>query len=371
MDVGHVPSSLAQEAGAPTIDPIHSRGSHAAIDTPTPATLAQKTLVFITTARLPPTPEVYEVFYRFFEGTNEALTAELSFRVDDPSTVTLELILSLYNQYIRPTGFDGNGQWISSMSEEIAGFSLMLKDQHQAGVEFAGKLGDASEALQIANPVDVIETVGQVRKDTRMMESKIEQMQDRVLKAEQRSQDLKQQLLASQMISMTDHLTGVGNRRFYDSILGQTVREAGRAVRADRIAYLAIVDCDRFKSINDDFGHPIGDQLLKNLAEIMQQISPEASIARLGGDEFAAFLRCDRVDEVEVFANELRHRFSQQKIVHQNTQDELRRLTLSIGIAAIRRDDDGSSWHARADRLLYEAKNLGGDRVVVERSRVS
>jgi diguanylate cyclase len=196
------------------------------------------------------------------------------------------------------------------------------------------------------------------------MQQQITLLQRRVDQARQETSSLQEKLIRSQHAMMTDHLTGLGNRRFYEATLNRAIRDVDESSGR---AYLALIDCDEFKSVNDTFGHPFGDEVIKRVGRLMRDSKPDASIARLGGDEFAVFMRCNTIDEVESFAEHLRTTLDSQPIVNRETGDTIRRLTLSIGIAVVRSADDTASWHERADKLLYKAKRLGGNRAVIER----
>ena len=158
-------------------------------------------------------------------------------------------------------------------------------------------------------------------------------------------------------ISHTDQLTGLANRHgFFER--GARLLEERR--RPDPVALLAF-DLDHFKAINDRYGHPVGDAVLKLFAETARQTAgPEALLVRLGGEEFAALLpRCD-VEQARLRGSAIASRFAA-------AADDLGiRATVSIGLAAtdlVRAELD--AMLSSADDALYRAKVLGRNRIEI------
>lgn len=161
---------------------------------------------------------------------------------------------------------------------------------------------------------------------------------------------------------LTDPLTGVGNRRFIDHLLDQVIEKADRDVSA----FLILIALDGFKAINDKFGHAAGDQVLKFVATETCKLPSDFSLARYGGDEFAIFMEATDVKDADEFASELRHYFSKRGLRFFRSKELLGRISLSIGVARLRADDDRATWFDRADGLLYNAKENGRNCVMTE-----
>lgn len=154
-------------------------------------------------------------------------------------------------------------------------------------------------------------------------------------------------LLLSQ--TLTDPLTGIGNRRAFR--LGQD-----KVIEAGESAWVALIDIDHFKSINDTHGHAKGDEVLAQLAGHLRRAAlPGHVIARLGGEEFGWLM--PKTDETETLnmANEFRKAIEAMK--------EPIPCTVSIGLALWNALDDGEEAIRRADQALYLAKRSGRNRV--------
>jgi diguanylate cyclase (GGDEF)-like protein len=169
-----------------------------------------------------------------------------------------------------------------------------------------------------------------------------------------RNDELVERLSAA---ARTDSLTGLMNRQGFDECLA---RELDRSRRAGRPVALVIADVDRFKEINDRFGHAAGDVALRIVADGARRITRSAdTLARIGGDEFAAILPETDAEEAFHFAERLR-----TEILASQRPGEAG-FTLSLGIAEAERDGlTPDVLTGGADRALYEAKKLGRNQTV-------
>jgi diguanylate cyclase (GGDEF) domain len=165
--------------------------------------------------------------------------------------------------------------------------------------------------------------------------------------------------------SQTDYLTGLGNRRWF---FEQGALIVDRSRQRGPIAVLAF-DLDHFKAINDRHGHETGDRVLKSFAEIAQSVlGPNAVLARIGGEEFAALLSGNDALRARALAETVARRFA-EAVPHQSGIGI--RATVSVGLAQF--DSHAPSLVDRlaaADRALYRAKSMGGNRVELAHAEV-
>jgi diguanylate cyclase (GGDEF)-like protein/hemerythrin-like metal-binding protein len=154
-----------------------------------------------------------------------------------------------------------------------------------------------------------------------------------------------------------DHLTGAGTRAVIEDALA---RELGRHARFGHPVALAFGDIDRFKQINDRFGHAIGDEALKQVYAILQRGSRTTDlVGRWGGEEFAIVMPNTGVVGARVIAERLRAALAAATFAHAAP------VTMSFGVAEAVAGEPWQGLVDRADRAMYEAKAAGRDRVVV------
>lgn len=159
-----------------------------------------------------------------------------------------------------------------------------------------------------------------------------------------------------------DPLTGLYNRRKIMAVLDDVIEKAKNSHATSSLSLL-ILDADHFKAINDNYGHVVGDEVLRNIArrsEIL--LRPGDPIGRIGGEEFMAILQNTQADQALKVANRLREGIAQTKFNDSNGKEF--QVTLSIGLSILKPGDSIKEIYERADQCLYEAKNNGRNKVV-------
>ncbi|GAB3100276.1 GGDEF domain-containing protein [Lysobacter terrae] len=169
------------------------------------------------------------------------------------------------------------------------------------------------------------------------------------------------QLNQTEELIRTDELTGLHNRRG----LAQHLAERRRNGQLKGLG-LVLVDCDRFKQVNDEHGHLVGDRVLQSIASILRSVASDGDIAcRLGGDEFCLLIAADNRDAVMGFADFIvtTTRGLLQVPRHAAPGEVPLACSVSVGACLIDGERDWNDWYAQADAALYRAKRLGGNRV--------
>ncbi len=158
-----------------------------------------------------------------------------------------------------------------------------------------------------------------------------------------------------------DALTGIANRRLLEHELGRRLQdhqEQGWPFS------LILIDVDHFKTFNDTYGHDLGDEVLKVVARTLSSAGRSDDLAgRWGGEEFLIITREHRPDELQRFADRVRHLIAASSV--RRVKDELH-VTVSAGCAIVRKGETGQSLFARADECLYQAKANGRNCIVGE-----
>jgi diguanylate cyclase (GGDEF)-like protein len=157
--------------------------------------------------------------------------------------------------------------------------------------------------------------------------------------------------------SLTDALTGVGNRRKLDEALAA---EISRAHRDNAPLSVLMTDIDDFKRVNDEYGHSTGDRVLVLLGAILKsQTRPTDVVARFGGEEFMVLMPGTSLAVANSIAERIR-RVLEAEII----EPIARQVTSSFGVAELAFDETGASLLKRVDAALYQAKDAGRNRVV-------
>ena len=170
-------------------------------------------------------------------------------------------------------------------------------------------------------------------------------------------------------LSSRDPLTGLANRRHFELMLAG---EVDRVARAGEPALVLMIDIDHFKKVNDAYGHPAGDEVLKHVAHTLQDcIRPMDTVARFGGEEFAMILPNCPPSFAQAVAERIRIRI--QSMTIPISPGETVRVTVSLGGAFAPQWVRSSAllWVERADQQLYQAKSEGRNRACLEQPAVS
>ena len=185
------------------------------------------------------------------------------------------------------------------------------------------------------------------------MKRKIEQTNKELLMLNEQLKEKNEKLLKS---AITDELTGVYNRKFFEK---RVVEEMEIADRANEKISLIIFDLDRFKLVNDNFGHQFGDEVLKRTTQIAGDLIRKTDfLNRVGGEEFAIILPNTNKAQAVFVAEKVR------KALEDNKHFKVGQVTGSFGVAERMKAESLRSWYKRADNALYQAKNTGRNRVV-------
>lgn len=193
-------------------------------------------------------------------------------------------------------------------------------------------------------------------------ERRIADLTQRLQGFEQESNRLRENLEAEHARAHSDTLTGAPNRLAYEE---RAQIEVKRAWRHGSPLCLAVLDLDRFKSINDNFGHKAGDKLLRYTASIaLKRIRTTDLFARYGGEEFVALLTDTRLEDAIEVCEDLRRQIASSNFHFKGSPVP---VSVSIGVAELGKQESLSELFERADKALYRAKHAGRNRVEAAR----
>ena len=211
---------------------------------------------------------------------------------------------------------------------------------------------------QVMKVVDtLVKTTYEMRDTTRALEQRLTLSKTEI-------SNLQQSLEAIRAESLTDPLTGLGNRKYFDRSIDTAIETA---LATGEPLSLLMFDIDYFKSFNDSYGHLTGDQVLRLVGmSLKQSIKGQDITARYGGEEFAVVLPSTALRQALTVADHIRRAVMSKELKKKSTGEILGRVTISVGGSMLKPDDDADSLIERADGCLYAAKRNGRNRVICE-----
>ena len=231
--------------------------------------------------------------------------------------------------------------------------------------EYSESLAGMSEKIHQSKDREGLRTIveGLVHTAKEMEVSNI-QLEERLNASKQEILDLHAHLEAVRNESLTDPLTQLSNRKFFDNAIAVAIDES--RARLEPLSLL-LIDIDHFKSFNDSFGHLTGDQVLRLVAmSLKQNVKGQDTTARYGGEEFAVILPNTVLRSAITLADHIRRAVMTKELMKRSTGEHLGRVTVSVGVASLHPTDTMPSLIERADTCLYSAKRHGRNRVMSE-----
>jgi diguanylate cyclase len=195
------------------------------------------------------------------------------------------------------------------------------------------------------------------------------EIEHQMVRSEKETRVLHRSLEDARRSAEIDHLTGLPNRRAFETRIEKEV-VAARA--AGEPLCVAFCDIDRFKKINDTHGHEAGDRVLKVVAHALNEISDDrCHVARHGGEEFVVLFRGKALGEAFAILDEARESLSERRLINRATDVPFGRVTFSTGIADVFDYPDPRAALKAADEALYVAKDEGRNRIVRAPARLT
>jgi diguanylate cyclase len=314
---------------------------------------------------IPVTPKNYAVWYEYVSGTNNELCLTIDNMLEKKEIFSEEQNEILYKRFcaekdeeeLRKLREDLQRVLVSVISE-VSGLSGQTEKYETLISKSVDQLSEDTSAEKIKNVVSEIihetKTIGDFGKS----------LQDKLKETTDELEALQKEFEQAKTASLVDFLTGVANRKAFDDTLANCVREASTD-KSDLC--LLLIDIDHFKKFNDDFGHIVGDEVLKFVTKKTKEIVRGRDfLARFGGEEFVVILPQTPLSGAKTVAENIRSFFSEAKLTAVATSKKLGKVTVSIGVALYRPGEPVETFINRSDQALYFAKNSGRNRVAIE-----
>ena len=314
----------------------------------------------------PASPRNFEIWYHYATGYNPGLNQTINETLAKNGTLSEADLDAIYTTYLASNRVSERIDTVGSrVLDEIKQVLDMIQVAAGSATSFSENLADASKKLEHAKDGEglrgVIECLVQGAKEMELNNKKLEA---RLSTSKQEIEELQQNLEIVRTESLTDPLTTLANRKFFDQELDKAIAAARQN---DEPLALLLTDIDHFKSFNDKYGHLTGDQVLRLVAlSVKQNVKGRDIAARYGGEEFAIALPTTSLQSAMTVAEHVRHGVMTKELMKRSSGERLGRVTISIGVAVLRDDDTAQSLIERADACLYSAKHNGRNRVVCE-----
>jgi diguanylate cyclase len=327
---------------------------------------AELALGQIKSLRQTAVPRNYEIWYVYATGHNSPLNKIINETLARNGKLTeddLEQIYETYLSHIKTT--DRIDKVGARVIGEIDDVMTLISNALEMSVSFDDSLSDATQKLAAASNRDHVKVIVEsLVKSTREMRDTNKALEDRLRLSKSEISNLQQSLEAIRTESLTDPLTGLGNRKYFDRSIDMAVQNA--LANSEPLSLL-MFDIDYFKSFNDSYGHLTGDQVLRLVAmSLKQTIKGQDITARYGGEEFAVVLPNTALRQALTVADHIRRAVMAKELKKKSTGEILGRVTISVGVSMLKPDDDTDSLIERADACLYAAKRNGRNRVICE-----
>jgi diguanylate cyclase len=325
--------------------------------------VASAALEKLHSLNIAPSPDNFEVWYLYYAQLNPDLRTEIEEKLKVDGKISETTCRALYEKYVSDSRYQDlykkAGDQIHSTIEDVSGLVNTVKS---ATDEYAGTLEDVNERLTSAGSKEQLEEiVHDVVKDTGRLLEQNKQLQEQLLRSTSAMDELKRDMDKIRREAMTDGLTGLANRKMLDEQMAIMLEHAEQS----GLGYvLMILDIDHFKAFNDNYGHQVGDQVLRLVARTLTDgVKGRDIVARYGGEEFVVLLPDTDLKSGLAVAENLRKAVANKEVINRSTGERLGRITMSAGVAQYAEGDSVESLIERADSALYTAKHGGRNQV--------
>ncbi|MBS0471461.1 MAG: diguanylate cyclase [Proteobacteria bacterium] len=328
--------------------------------------LAKTALALMGDCDVPPTPENYELFYTYSAGENpgvgRVIGDMIAARRPFTATVLQELRDRAFSRDRTERAVESIGETVTaSLNETIAKLEEAGRDASAFGNTLTAARGELGG---LDSPDGLRKLIGSLVTATKDMEQRTKTLEQELQNSSEQVGELRAQLDNVRRESLTDPLTGIANRKAFDTELLSAMAEARAS--GEPLA-LFMCDIDRFKSFNDTWGHQTGDHVLRLVAGcISENTKGRDTAARFGGEEFAVIVRRASLLDAMKLAEQIRGSVQSKKLIKKSTGDVLGSVTISIGVAELSGEESPVELIQRADMCLYRAKHAGRNRVIGE-----
>lgn len=311
--------------------------------------------------RIPPSPLNFRLGYDYAMGNSMALRSALDQALGQPEAVDNRALWDIYRHF-----YIQDEEVLDKMRQELRQIIVNVQGElSRSGgnlAVYARTLTQFAEILDSETTPGVMSAkVQEVLHDTHSMEATQLQLESSMSVILSEVESLRRELEQIKEESLTDSLTGISNRKAFDSALENAIHQA-REHKTPMC--VALADIDHFKQFNDTYGHLVGDKVLRFVASTLKSCLKGKDIAaRYGGEEFAIILPETSLDGAQIISEQVRKAISQGELKDTRNGRAYGKITISIGIGQFHWNELPNDLIQRTDQALYLAKERGRNRV--------
>ena len=315
---------------------------------------------FLLTHRLEVSPYTLAIAHDIITGADQRLARQIEARVAARELVTLEWLEEVGHGSAQGEGSAMLNALMAKLETSLTDFADTTMTARSATSEYNTALeAHVGELEQVSKAGVVITELATIAK---VMLERTREIEQEMSHSEMQTRALQSSLDEARRKADMDHLTGLPNRRGFESTLE---KELIAAKQAGEPLCVAIVDIDHFKKVNDTHGHEAGDRVLKAVAQTLARISNDNShVARHGGEEFVALIRGKSIEQAWQVLDSARKAMAERRLVNRANDLPFGKITFSGGIADIFAYPKPGDALKAADESLYVAKAQGRNCIV-------
>jgi diguanylate cyclase len=325
---------------------------------------AQRAIDLLAEFGVNPTPSNYEFAFHYVVKTDPALVAAIDAHIKAGKPLSEDVISRLRRQYFGDQEADGVSKIVDKTHIQIDRLASVIESAGGDARGFADALRTTLQNDGVAAEAAPEAMLGQVVKATAAMVERTHKLEAQLAMSSQEVQVLRRDLEKARTESRTDPLTGLPNRKAFQSYIEA---QAVRAVSDGQTLSLLFCDIDHFKAFNDSWGHRMGDEVLRLVGQAIEQLAHGVGYpARYGGEEFVIVLPNRTLENAAEVAERIREFVAQKALRAKLSNQTIGRITLSLGVAELSSGETVESFIERADAALYRAKQGGRNCVMLD-----
>jgi diguanylate cyclase len=322
----------------------------------------KQTIPLLLKHKISAIPTNYALWYTYVSGQSGELNAELDKMTENGRPLSPARAQELHRKYLSDQQEVSTWQLRQSLEAMLVELNQSLTDTRTDTHDFKNTMDNCLADLEkVENEgwsvEEVMSLVREMVRETQQIKRATLDFTASLASAEKEIDQLRRQLAESQKDALYDALTGLYNRRVLDEEIA--------AMQAGQGICLIMIDIDHFKSINDQYGHQMGDRVLKAIGKRLKDSCRDNAVPyRFGGEEFSVLMTCSKLPQAIHQAESMRRTMEKVSVIDRRTGKTLDGITASFGVAEYKQDMRRSDLLEQADKQLYEAKRLGRNRVM-------